>query len=939
MAEPTTAPSIFNPAGHRSAAMRRRHARSSSRSPPRQRPTDALISILSPTTALEALRSPTGPLKVCLDEASPYEQLFAVRTAMASRKIHDWLDELSDWPWPQESTSAGFEVPPAKRRRLLLPNAPGAGRDLDQDPPETSYLGSLPAEDVARYEIRVEEIQRDMEGLDLEDIKSHVLLNHIMPLSRAGTPFSESSQSAAISFIKMQDISAVITAITVQSLPELARLSGLLNTWNVRIIVLKKVPTVLLMIADAEIALQSGWDAIKVGGDAHGPPAGEVDTSALSRDDFKVMNSVLLQKVSDPGLDLDAMLDALEGMEDTLPDSWLDRMDALEKNYAEWVATAERRVREGEWPGSSGTPRPQIHIRPPSPTEARSHEDPESSAISSPTEERRLAKSSKVPPQQPSDESALADSSLDYDADADADADRESFQAPGVDGSVDVEDSELSLSEFEPSPQPSGKAVLDTDAEFSFLESVFEEEEELDEPELPPARFTTRKDSRNSSNSVAVHDHDSSFSMSEAGPSREQSVDLELPRLPDPDDPFSSDSMSPPSSPPMTHKQRSGSMSFHDMPEISELPEEEAVTPPRSHHDFDDEIDLESSFEYGTQTQASSPGRSVFSDNGGDDLHRQIREVLKGLPKIRLSNKPAINLNPPDLQLPTLSSRSKGKTSDPYRRSQSAMTSDPYRRSQSAMSARSTMSSRASNHSTWLLAPAKMTRPQMKVSQDVKTYYLSRSAGEAPMKLLVRCVGEHGERVMVRVGGGWADLGEYLKEYAIHHSRKSRGEGKVEVKDSTTKRPASRRNSSSSSRPGSALDRPVTPLAVRKSRKNMENVDPSRVFPAPPETPMAQAWPEPDTPPSDGSNVSRMSRVTSNPNPNSSFLGMSGPHPKNTRVLNEESRQWVEDIKNKVRSASASGGPKRAPQPRPENKFADMGKVGGTKRLSRKNLE
>ncbi|KAF8471952.1 hypothetical protein BDZ91DRAFT_484619 [Kalaharituber pfeilii] len=53
-------------------------------------------------------------------------------------------------------------------------------------------------------------------------------------------------------------------------------------------------------------------------------------------------------------------------------------------------------------------------------------------------------------------------------------------------------------------------------------------------------------------------------------------------------------------------------------------------------------------------------------------------------------------------------------------------------------------------------------------ASETKLYHLHRE-GQAPIKLLVRLVGPNGERVMVRIGGGWADLAEYLKEYALHH--------------------------------------------------------------------------------------------------------------------------------------------------------------------------
>lgn len=68
---------------------------------------------------------------------------------------------------------------------------------------------------------------------------------------------------------------------------------------------------------------------------------------------------------------------------------------------------------------------------------------------------------------------------------------------------------------------------------------------------------------------------------------------------------------------------------------------------------------------------------------------------------------------------------------------------------------------------------------------DIKLYHLHRNDGQAPIKLYIRLVGERGERVMVRVGGGWADLAEYLKEYATHHGSKRRvvSEGRIEIQD------------------------------------------------------------------------------------------------------------------------------------------------------------
>ena len=51
-------------------------------------------------------------------------------------------------------------------------------------------------------------------------------------------------------------------------------------------------------------------------------------------------------------------------------------------------------------------------------------------------------------------------------------------------------------------------------------------------------------------------------------------------------------------------------------------------------------------------------------------------------------------------------------------------------------------------------------------------YHLHRTDGKAPTKLYIRLVGKNGERAMVRVGGGWEDLAEYLKRYVAHHKSK-----------------------------------------------------------------------------------------------------------------------------------------------------------------------
>ena len=74
------------------------------------------------------------------------------------------------------------------------------------------------------------------------------------------------------------------------------------------------------------------------------------------------------------------------------------------------------------------------------------------------------------------------------------------------------------------------------------------------------------------------------------------------------------------------------------------------------------------------------------------------------------------------------------------------------------------------------LAPASREdarRAGVSADAEIQLYHLHSGSGSAPIKLFVRRVGgaDGAPRVMVRVGGGWADLREYLRAYAEHHGR------------------------------------------------------------------------------------------------------------------------------------------------------------------------
>ncbi|OTA67486.1 hypothetical protein K449DRAFT_308972, partial [Hypoxylon sp. EC38] len=898
-----------------------------SQSPTRQQQRfgDDLLSQLSPNAAVDALRAPTGALKACMDQASASEQAFAMRAAIASKKIRDWLDELSNWPWPKVDSSAGFEMPPAKRRKLSESEPSGNdhnGRLPESVPPfDTDYLGSLPAADVDRYEKRLEEINEGLDGLDLEEIKSQVLHNHIMPLSRPGTPFSDAGASVASAsmFAKMEDFTAVVTAITVQALPNLSRLSRQLNTWNTRLLVLRKVPSLLFMIAEAEVAVRSGWDAIESHMKDYFP--------GLSRKEFHVMKRVIQQKVAKPGRALDYMLDSLEGSVDTLPDEWIDRMEAIERDYALWESTAEQKVLAGEKSDLFGESPKTVSVK---------FMVDEIKGVSRSTSQDHINSGSTV-----------KDPSLNYDGatgkrptmgktttskssgalprvshpswspkQAENLRATESGQISPVLGEVDRniirnphQDFKKRDAEIEKEP------VSPDELEFSVLEpSILEPVDEEDEPELPPARLDQRRSSRGSIASTIIRGpHNGFLGYSDNMPSREGSMEPDLPRLPDPDEPFSSDNISPPSSPPLRYKGRSTSVTFKDVPEIAPLPEA-GSTPPRGPLESPVIFDADASFE--DESQLGSPSRmsTVSSTSEDEQLHQQISDILESIPaKFRFKRTPGVNLNPPDFQLP---SRPKSKPSDNARRSNSSLSSRT-----------GTPSFSRSGTPSFMLAPAREPRSRTKSSQGIRVYHLTRPTGEPPLKLLIRPVGENGERVMVRIGGGWADLGEYLREYAIHHSSKSKGEGKVDIRDLPSMPGGS--GSSPSSRPGSAMESPVTPLTVRKTRKSVGEEG----APKYPKTPFYNIIPESDTPSSETSARSRASSAHMDWDEEDSSLGLAGPKGKKVD-MSDESRAWVESVKEKVRIAS--GERAAPPEQRLDTKFGEMGKVGGTKRLFRK---
>jgi hypothetical protein len=876
-----------------------------------------------------------------MDAASAAERDFATRTALASRAIWEWVEELTEWNWPSEGGPAGFETPSGKRRKLSIQLTRPEGEEND------AHMGVLTTQDVVRYETRLDQIRKALEGLAVEDIKTQVLTNHIWPLSRPTTPMSDSNMSrmsSSSSYNRMEDLTAVVTAIVVQTLPNLARLSRLMQIWSIRLRVLQQIPSLLMALDDAEKAIKLGWNTIsprpkttddKVDNDS------EADGPFLTRENFNIMKLVLEKKVSNTGRSLDFMLDCLEGLPDTLPDEWLDRMEAVERDYSNWVAACERMIRENEWAKANKSRKTARSPSPPKRTKSIANRANRNSrlpvvdvhgeapvtlpvptvekGVKEPSKQRRdnkpvLGVVSNVKnregekPRLPETPVSTREVQKDYvqhmepaHSGHSVTNDEPASSPPQITISGNSDQSRQSLSE-----------ELDSDNHSTDQESNADQDE--DDLELPPLTSRLRRDSEASQETTILHGASSQFDgMSSDMPeiSASPRISQALVREAEYAD---ISPVSPPSSPPLLPTDAASS-SFIGESSSFIAPDSPLTAPIREE---DETLSVDGSYldDYDDTFSVSEYAGPISrrESMGDQQLRQQISEIIEGIPaKIKLSTEPPrINLNPPDLQLPRIRKRP---------------SIEPFKRSTSNLSTRTATPS-------FTLSPAKNVRARHQRSQqEIKVYHLSRSTGEAPIKLFIRCVGENGERVMVRVGGGWADLSEYLKEYASHHGRRSAGadKAKVEVRDvpRVPSGTGSNMGSSPISRPASALDNsPSTPLAVRKTRRSIGAAS-GEAPRLQPKTPAVRRRATETAPSSEESTHSRPSSRVSWVEDDSSFLGLAGPTGKKVE-MSAENKAWVESVKEKVRLAS---GERKLPAAEDRNRFGELGKVGGTKRL------
>lgn len=242
------------------------------------------------------------------------------------------------------------------------------------------------------------------------------------------------------------------------------------------------------------------------------------------------------------------------------------------------------------------------------------------------------------------------------------------------------------------------------------------------------------------------------------------------------------------------------------------------------------------------------------------------------------------------------------------------------------------------------IAPAESSpkKPSSATDPVVKLYHLTQAGREEPIKLYVRLVGEN-ERVMVRVGGGWADLADYLRQYAEHHGSRTVSEGNsLEVQTITG---VSQRKLS-----GSAARSPLTPVShsARPSSKDGAGKGDA------PHWPDEARFDEEDTvklltpqtftfhsstptrallsTPKSGSRPSTADQTTAGrPQSRQSYVengGLAGPGSGKKAELSEHKAKWVEGMLERAKKASAE-------KSKDENQkyFSELGKAGATRRV------
>ena len=283
----------------------------------------------------------------CIATASPSERALGIRVALADKNLREWLRELGTWPWPRCSSDGmnGFRPWPSQKHYSAtdLPNDPLHAEQIIgglNNSVEEPFWGSIPAQRVQMYEDRIEVIKKEMDTLELEDLKDFVRAAHSLTGSKHQSRFINSSNGAEV-YNSVDEFTAIITTTIVQVLPTISALNILISLWSSRLFVLRQVPQFVELLAETQRSLANAWTTL-----------GIIDLELASKEPAVVKEtlhaekSVIENRIFELGRRLDIMLDTLEDREDTVPEEWIDEMEQIEGDFVIWIAEMERRLVE-----------------------------------------------------------------------------------------------------------------------------------------------------------------------------------------------------------------------------------------------------------------------------------------------------------------------------------------------------------------------------------------------------------------------------------------------------------------------------------------------------------------------------------------------------------------------------------------------------------------
>ncbi|KAL8648227.1 MAG: hypothetical protein Q9210_005116 [Variospora velana] len=912
--------------------------------------------------------------------AAPSERALAIRAATAGRQLQQWHQELQQWQW--SGSHNGFE---AHHRRHP---AHGPNQDLSNALPDSAqngnstaqeYWGSLRADTVMGFEIRIDEIRDAIDALDLNELKMYVRDVHFGSISRLPSSISSAEHNDLTSgYNHMDDFTAAVTTIIIQALPVISRVEALLGVWEVRLTVLRAVPGLFTAMDRAQEEMAAAWETLdrpvqEAGAASRHDNVDGVKSRTRGRERGSVawphilaIKARLETQITELGQRLDFLLDTLEGRQDTIPDAWIDDMERLEAEFGDWVVEAEKMA--VDWELRSGDHQLGSHLRPTEdpPTAQSSNEteidDEEHTAVRAKASADELAAVSDIfpifrsnPTNSPSRVSPLGNEALDG-----------SSSVPDlmVDTTASWPESVGYKQRYNflpnghrPSPlnlrhrRDHSNALSDFSSDSSYLGSATSEYfSNLSSPEIHDASKTEyfgvgspvevitpglpRSESQASGETVTRQSSQRTERAARplsaiASPSRSRAstVGQEPTISEDPDSAMST-----------TKRDRRSLTNFifgNGIPDgdihgpvVPANPEPPPPIPNKSRHRFANFTDLSpgntpvkvirrKTADAGTmpstpqskksRTPTASPAKSTE-----EELEARISSILTDIPaNIQLARNSASQ-----------------NSSNARRMSQSPASGAAKLIKKSAAPRLMRSQTTAPSTPTMTLMPAdqKSSARAQNGDPEIKVYHLHQPGKDAPIKLFVRLVGEGGERVMVRIGGGWADLAEYLTEYAIHHGRRTVSDRRFDIQgipNSQWSSPVTPLGSVSNSqtpksRPESPIAECSTPGAAIRSRRF--SIGTLGSFSTPID---ARSSPDDARPTSRESTASSRRSWLGDDSPS---LGLAGPKSRKATV-SPNKQAWVDTMMEKARTGSSEK------QKGTRGAFGDLGIMGGTKRL------